>query len=62
VARSHMVRGSMRVLPLPPLEALGEVVAYWRTDSTVPAVSLFNECLKEASADLFNEQSRAGSA
>ncbi len=62
VARSHMVRGSMRVLPLPPLGALGEVVAYWRTDSTVPAVSLFNECLKEAAADLFNEQSHAVSA
>lgn len=55
VARSHMVRGSMRVLPLPPLEALGEVVAYWRTDSTAPAISLFNECLREASAELSTE-------
>ncbi|WP_207003728.1 LysR family transcriptional regulator [Trinickia mobilis] len=55
VARSHMVRGTMRVLPLPPLEPLGEVVVYWRTDSTAPATSLFNECLREASAEPYDE-------
>ncbi|HEY0296195.1 MAG TPA: LysR family transcriptional regulator [Bordetella sp.] len=55
VARGHMTRGTMRLLPLPPLEALGEVVAYWRTDSTEPATSLFHECLRETSAEHFNE-------
>ena len=55
IARSHMIRGTMRVLPLPPLEALGEVVAYRRIDSTAPATSLFYDCLKEASADSSGE-------
>ncbi|MGN6578837.1 MAG: LysR family transcriptional regulator [Bordetella sp.] len=51
IARRHMIRGTMRVLPLPPLEALGEVVAYRRIDSAAPATSLFYDCLKEASAE-----------
>jgi DNA-binding transcriptional LysR family regulator len=51
VARSHMMRGTIRVLPLPPLEALGEIVAYWRTDAVTPVMLLFKECLKEASVE-----------
>jgi DNA-binding transcriptional LysR family regulator len=52
IARQHAVRGTMRVLPLPPIERLGEVVTYWRADATLPAIRLFTECLREASSDL----------
>ena len=55
IARQHTMRGTMRVLPLPPLEPLGEVVAYWRADATLPAVKLFAECLREASGEAHRE-------
>ena len=56
VARPQVIRGNMRVLPLPPLQPLGEVVAYWRADSTTPAAELFSACLREVSSDLLGEQ------
>ena len=52
VARQHVITGGMRVLPLPPLEPLGEVVAYWPAAASTPAVQLFTECLVEVSRDL----------
>lgn len=55
LARHHVIRGNIRVLPLPPLEPLGEIVAYWRADSTTPAILLFNECLREAASDLLGD-------
>lgn len=55
VARQHTLRGTMRVLPLAPLEPLGEVVAYWRADVTAPAAQLFAECLKEVSGELLGD-------
>ncbi|PXW25443.1 LysR family transcriptional regulator [Paraburkholderia caballeronis] len=55
VARQHAMRGTMRVLPLPPLEPLGEVVAYWRADATLPAAQLFVACLREASNEALGE-------
>lgn len=56
VARPHAMRGNMRVLPLAPLEPLGEIVAYWRPDLTLPAAQLFNECLREAASELLGKQ------
>jgi DNA-binding transcriptional LysR family regulator len=52
IARHHVSRGRMRVLPLPALESLGEVVLYWRTDTTTPAAQLFCDCLREAGSEL----------
>jgi DNA-binding transcriptional LysR family regulator len=52
IARHHVSRGRMRVLPLPPLEPLAEIVLYWRTESTTQAAKLFCDCLREVSADL----------
>ncbi len=49
VARHHVSRGRMRVLPLAPLEPLGEVVLVWRADTSAPAADLFSECLRESS-------------
>ncbi|ABE36773.1 bacterial regulatory helix-turn-helix, lysR family protein [Paraburkholderia xenovorans LB400] len=60
VARPQVMRGNMRVLPLPPLQPLGEIVAYWRLGSTTPAAQLFNACLKEVSSDLLGERIEAG--
>jgi DNA-binding transcriptional LysR family regulator len=55
IAKPHAMRGSMRVLPLPPLEPLGEIVAYWRDDSSLPAAKLFSACLREVAGELMNE-------
>ncbi|KGX47777.1 lysR substrate binding domain protein [Burkholderia pseudomallei MSHR3709] len=55
VSLQHVMRGGMRVLPLPPLEPLGEVVAYWRADSSMPAAQLFIECLAEAASELLGD-------
>ncbi|WP_028220850.1 LysR family transcriptional regulator [Paraburkholderia oxyphila] len=55
IARQHVVRGYMRVLPLPPVEPLGEVVAHWRASIGSPATKLFIECLSEASSELLTE-------
>ncbi|MCP2091905.1 UNVERIFIED_ORG: DNA-binding transcriptional LysR family regulator [Paraburkholderia sediminicola] len=55
VARPHAMRGNMRVLPLGPLEPLGEIVAYWRPDLTLPAAQLFSECLREVASELLGE-------
>jgi DNA-binding transcriptional LysR family regulator len=52
IAREHAMRGHMRILPLPPLEPLTEVVAYWRPDALQGAGQLFVECLKEAGNEL----------
>jgi DNA-binding transcriptional LysR family regulator len=52
LARRQVQRGRMRVLPLPALEPLGEVVLYWREDTTTPAADLFSECLREAALEL----------
>lgn len=52
IARHHVSRGRMRVLPLPALEPLGEVVLYWRADTTTPAAQLFCDCLREAGSEL----------
>lgn len=52
VARQHTLRGTMRVLPLPPLEPLGEIVAYWRADANAPAAALLGDCLREASSEM----------
>jgi DNA-binding transcriptional LysR family regulator len=51
VVRRQVMRGNMRVLPLP----LGEIVAYWRSDSTTPAAELFSACLREVASDLLGE-------
>lgn len=51
-ARQHAMRGHMRILPLPPLEPLTEVVAYWRADALQGAGQLFVECLKEAGNEM----------
>jgi DNA-binding transcriptional LysR family regulator len=50
----------MRVLPLPPLQPLGEIVAYWRAGSTTPAAELFSACLREVSSDLLGEHVSEG--
>jgi len=55
VARPHAMRSNMPVLPLAPLEPLGEIVAYWRSDLTLPAAQLFSECLREAASELLGE-------
>jgi DNA-binding transcriptional LysR family regulator len=60
VARPQVIRGNMRVLPLPPLQPLGEIVAYWRPDSTTPAAELFGACLREVSSDLLGEHVSEG--
>lgn len=52
LAKRYVQRGSMRVLPLPPLAPLGEAVLYWRDDTTTPAGQLFADCLRESSAEL----------
>lgn len=52
VARHHVSRGRMRVLPLAPLEPLGEVVLVWRADTSAPAADLFSDCLRESSSEL----------
>ncbi|WP_144113063.1 LysR family transcriptional regulator [Paraburkholderia sp. BCC1886] len=52
VARHHVRRGRMRVLPLAPLEPLGEVVLVWRADTAAPAADLFSDCLRESSSEL----------
>jgi DNA-binding transcriptional LysR family regulator len=52
LARRHVLRGRMRVLPLPALEPLGEIVAYWRNDAAAPATDLFVACLEEAAGTL----------
>lgn len=52
LARRYVQRGSMRVLPLPPLGPLGEAILYWREDTTTPAAQLFAACLRESSAEL----------
>lgn len=44
----------MRVLPLAPLEPLGEVVLVWRADTSAPAADLFSECLRESSSELLD--------
>jgi hypothetical protein len=44
----------MRVLPLAPLEPLGEVVLVWRADTSAPAAVLFSECLGESSSELLD--------
>lgn len=56
IARPHVMRGSMRVLPLPPLEPLGEIVVYWRLDSSLPAAQLFSACLREVAGELMLDQ------
>ncbi|MFM0061497.1 LysR substrate-binding domain-containing protein, partial [Paraburkholderia phytofirmans] len=56
IAKPHAMRGSMRVLPLPPLEPLGEIVAYWRDDSSLPAAKLFSACLREVAGELMNDE------
>lgn len=55
-AREHAMRGHLRVLPLAPLEALTEVVAYWRADALPGAGQLFVECLKEAGTEIRKER------
>ncbi|NML29997.1 LysR family transcriptional regulator [Paraburkholderia antibiotica] len=52
IARSHAVRGTMRILPLPAVEPLGEVIAHWRADRSEAATQLFVECILEASGEL----------
>jgi len=52
IARHHASRGRMRILPLAPLEPLGEVVLYWRADTSTPAANLFSECLRESALEL----------
>ncbi|AJP58037.1 LysR family transcriptional regulator [Pandoraea vervacti] len=54
LARRYVQRGSMRVLPLPPLGPLGEAILYWREDTTTPAAQLFAECLRESSVELID--------
>ncbi|SMG06755.1 LysR family transcriptional regulator [Paraburkholderia susongensis] len=54
-ARLHAMRGHMRILPLPPLEPLTEIVAYWRVDALRGAELLFVECLKEAANEIRKE-------
>lgn len=51
IARYHVNRGRMRVLPLAPREPLGEVVLMWRADTWAPAANLFTECLREPPAE-----------
>jgi len=55
IARQHAMRGHMRILPLPPLEPLTEVVAYWRVDALRGAELLFVECLKEVANEMQND-------
>ncbi|PYE16205.1 LysR family transcriptional regulator [Paraburkholderia silvatlantica] len=52
IARSHAIRANMRVLPLPAIERLGEVIAHSRADVSGPATELFVQCLVEASSEL----------
>lgn len=59
IARPHVMRGGMCVLPLPPLEPLGEIVAYWRGDSSLPAAQLFYACLREVAGELMHDQTGA---
>ncbi|MDI7047734.1 LysR substrate-binding domain-containing protein, partial [Escherichia coli] len=54
IARHHVSRGRMRVLPLAPLEPLGEVVLVWRADTSAPVADLFSECLRESSSELLD--------
>ncbi|VVE43351.1 LysR family transcriptional regulator [Pandoraea capi] len=54
LARRYVQRGTMRVLPLPPLAPLGEAILYWREDTTTPAAQLFAACLRESSAELID--------
>lgn len=54
LARRHVQRGNMRMLPLPPLAPLGQAVLYWREDTLTPAAQLFMECLRESSAELID--------
>lgn len=59
LARRHALRGHMRVLPLPPLEPLGEIVACWRSDAAAPATGLFVGCLEEAASALLGAAAAA---
>ncbi|QDX22434.1 LysR family transcriptional regulator [Pandoraea pnomenusa] len=54
LARRYVQRGTMRVLPLPPLGPLGEAILYWREDTTTPAAQLFAACLRESSAEVID--------
>ena len=55
VARQHVLRGTMRVLPLASLEPLGEVITYWRADVAAPAAQFSTECLREVSRELLGD-------
>jgi DNA-binding transcriptional LysR family regulator len=54
LARRYVQRGTMRMLPLPPLGPLGEAILYWREDTTTSTTELFAECLRESSAELID--------
>ncbi|ADP17106.1 bacterial regulatory helix-turn-helix protein, LysR family protein 126 [Achromobacter xylosoxidans A8] len=54
LARRYVQRGTMRMLPLPPLGPLGEAILYWREDTTTSTTQLFAECLRESSAELID--------
>ncbi|KGD87978.1 LysR family transcriptional regulator [Achromobacter sp. RTa] len=54
LARRYVQRGTMRMLPLPPLGPLGEAILYWREDTTTSTTQLFADCLRESSAELID--------